>query len=136
MKLKVQKDFRGYHAMMATCKPTRQWKAWHDLQEKIAVGAKLTKKSLEKARLPEPPVFLEPETSPEVFETLYRYCKIDTQSEEELDDALPDLSPTEQEIWFLNQELNWRGLRIDIPTVWKIVQMMAEDSKKKLHRAR
>ncbi len=132
MKLITQKDYRGYAAMMATCKPTRQWKAWHDLQEKIASGARITEKSRQKAKLPEPKVFLDPEDAPDVWQVLYDYCVIDVRAEEELDDALPDLIPKEQEIWFLNQELNWRGLRIDIPTVKKIVGIMGEESKKKL----
>lgn len=116
MSLPVQKDKGGYVAMMATCKPTRAWKAW---EKKGKIG-------------PEPPMFLEPDTAPEMFRRLYYYCKIDTKAEEMLDDALPDLSPIEQKIWLLNQKLNWRGLRIDIPTVKKIVGIMAVENKKKL----
>lgn len=119
LKLRTQKDRRGYAAMMATCKPTRQWVAWKKRKDRGFQD-------------PEPPLFLEPHTAPEVFRTLYQYCKIDVLSEEELDQSLPDLSSQELEIWQLNQLLNWRGLRIDIPTVRKIVLMMDEESKKKL----
>lgn len=120
MRLPVQKDFRGYSAMMATCKPTKAWNAW---KKKVDRGAEVG---------PEPPVFLEPDVGKDVFETLYTYCKIDVQAEEALDNALPDLSPDEQEIWHLNQALNWRGLRIDIPTVKKVVAIMADEGKRKL----
>lgn len=116
MKLRVQKDFRGYAAMMATCKPTKAYIAW---EKKGRIG-------------PEPKVFLEPEDAPEVWQTLYTYCRIDVKAEEELDQSIPDLIPQEQEIWFLNQKLNWRGLRIDIPLVEKIVGIMKEESGKKL----
>lgn len=103
LKLTIQKDFRGYQAMMKTCK-----------------ALKGTDR------------FLEPEDDPDVWNTLYEYCKIDVLTEEKLDDALPDLIPQEQEIWHLNQELNWRGLRVDIPLVEKIVGIMEIESKKKL----
>lgn len=133
MKLRVQKDRRGYSAMMATCKPTKKWKAWSTLQEKIRAGVRITEKSRLKSFEPEPPVFLEPGDSEEVWNVLYEYCKIDVEAEDELDDALPDLIPAEQEIWHLNQLLNWRGLRVDIPTVKKVVSILAVESKKKLH---
>lgn len=132
MHLRVQKDKRGYVAMMATCKPTKQWVAWNNIQTKIASGAKVTEKTRLKALLPEPPVFLEPDAAPDVWQTLYTYCKIDVRAEEALDLALPDLIPSELEIWRLNQKMNWRGLKVDVPTVKKIVGIMELESKKKL----
>lgn len=152
MKLRIQKDKRGYVAMMATCKPTKKWKAWDTLQQKVKAGARITEKSRLKAAEPEPPMFLEPlpmdkiravlanpKAHPEdivkraeTWNTLYVYCKIDVKAEEVLDISLPDLSPAEQEIWFLNQMLNWRGLRVDLPTVEKIIGMMEVEGKKKL----
>lgn len=116
MNLSTQKDKRGYAAMMKTCKPTR---AWNDWVKKGKIGD-------------EPPMFLEYDDAPDVWETLYTYCKIDVKTEELLDRSLPDLSPGELEIWFLNQKLNWRGLKIDIPTVEKIVQIMAVENKVRL----
>jgi DNA polymerase len=121
MRLKTQKDPRGHAAVMATCKPTRQWKNWN---EKFLKG--------KAASWEEPVMFRTPETDPEVFKVLYQYCKIDVIAEELLDDSLPDLLPQEQQIWFLNQQLNWRGLRVDIPVIDKIVGMMAVESKKRL----
>lgn len=120
LKLTTQKDKRGYIAMMATCKPTRQWNAWNKKQQVYGY--------LEDA----PPKFLTPEANLEIWETLYRYCKIDVLTEELLDDALPDLNPFEQEVWFLNQQINWRGIRIDIPTVQKIMHLMERENKLKL----
>lgn len=103
LNLRIQKDRRGYVAMMATCRPNKK------------TGD-----------------FISPQSHPEVFETLYTYCRIDTQTEELLDETLPDLSLEEQDIWHLNQELNWRGLRIDIPVVKKILGIMEIESRKKL----
>lgn len=132
MRLKVQKDKRGYNAMMMTCKPTKQYNAWRKANEDLRAGKRLTQRRLNTANAAPPAMFLEPEVRPDVWETLYTYCKFDVRSEEELDDSLPDLILLEQEIWFLNQKLNWRGLRIDIPTVKKIVSMMEAESKLKL----
>lgn len=116
MNLAVQKDKSGYFAMMKTCKPTKAWNAW---VKKGSIGT-------------QPQKYLEPQDDPVTWKTLYHYCKIDVQTEELLDLALPDLIPIEQEIWHLNQELNWRGIQVDLPTVNKIVGMMEIDSKKKL----
>ncbi len=132
MRLSVQKDKRGYNAMMATCKPTKQWNAWTKAKAEIAQGKRVGARKLALASKPEPPVFLEYKDNPTVWETLYTYCKIDVRSEEKLDESLPDLIPDEQEIWHLNQKLNWRGLRVDIPTVKKIVALMETESKLKL----
>lgn len=140
MKLTVQKDKRGYAAMMATCKPQKRYGDWNKMMSAIEdrhnKDFKLTPKqqkwidSLKNRTRPE--VFITPESHPDIFQTLYTYCKIDVRSEEQLDLSLPDLIPQEQEIWHFNQLLNWRGLRIDIPTVKKIIDMMALESKKKL----
>lgn len=131
-KLSVQKDKRGYAAMMLTCKPTRQWNDWNKIDKNKTRYTPRQQKILDKG---EPPLFMEPnadDRAREVWSVLYEYCKIDVLSEEKLDEALPDLIPQEQEIWFLNQRLNWRGLRVDIPTVNKIVGIMEIESKTKL----
>ncbi len=129
--LSIQKDKRGYNAMMATCKPTKQWNAWTKARAEIAAGKRVGKKKQELAQRPEPPLFLEPDAAPDVWQTLYTYCKIDVRTEELLDETLPDLIPLEQEIWHLNQKLNWRGLRCDLPTVRKVVGMIQVDGAKK-----
>ena len=153
MRLTVQKDWRGHQAVMATCKPTKQWKAWKTAQDKVFSSERYTQKTLALASLPEPSPFLPAMTMDEIervvkqgplkkddptyrnaliWQTLYIYCKIDVRTEEELDESLPDLIPQEQEIWHLNQKLNWRGLKVDIPTVEKIVGIMELESKKKI----
>lgn len=132
LKLRIQKDKAGYSAMMATCKPTRKWNEWRKAREEIAAGKRVGVKKQLIAAANEPPLFLEPDTAPDVFATLYHYCKVDVRTEELVDLAIPDLIPSEQEIWFQNQMLNWRGLPIDIPTVQKITDIMAIENKRKL----
>ena len=132
LKLSIQKDKRGYNAMMATCKPTRAWNAWTKARLEISQGKKVGPKKRHLAESPEPRVFLEYEDDPETWETLYVYCKIDVKAEELLDETLPDLIPQEQEIWHYNQEINWRGLPVDIKTAQKIIHIMKQESDEKL----
>jgi DNA polymerase bacteriophage-type len=117
LKLPIQKDREGYVVMMATCMPTKEWKAWAKSDSEV---------------WSEPKMFREPEDHPDVFEKLYDYCKKDVLAEEALDNALRDLKEDEQEIWHLNQEMNWRGLRFDLPIVMKIVSIIESEGKKKL----
>ena len=132
MNLRVQKDKRGMIAVMLSCKPTRQWNAWKKANDELAAGKRMTAKRVGLARAEEPPMFITPESHPDVFRDLYAYNIIDTRAEEELDSKLPDLHPVEQEIWFLNQKLNWRGLNVDISTVKKIVGILNDESKIRL----
>lgn len=139
LKLRLQKDRTGYIAMMQTCKPTRQWNAWKKKVDRMSMTGykrrirnELTQPTLLQLLGEEPPKFLTPQSAPDVFATLYRYCKIDVKVEEAVDEVLPDLIPSEREIWLLNQETNSRGLRVDMPTVNKIVDIIAEESGRKL----
>lgn len=132
LKLTIQKDKRGYNAMMATCKPTKKWNAWKKACDEVKAGKRVGSKKIALSQSKEPPVFLEYQDSPPTWETLYTYCKIDVRTEELLDQTLPDLNPQEQEIWHFNQLLNWRGLHVDISTSKKIVDIMEGESKKKL----
>jgi DNA polymerase bacteriophage-type len=132
LELKIQKDKRGYLAMMATCKPTKRYNAWLKACAEVKAGKRVGKKKQEIAAGPPPPVFLEPEADPTTWDTLYTYCKFDVRSEEELDETLPDLLPLEQEIWFFNQQLNWRGLRFDVELVKKIIAIMSVEEKRHL----
>lgn len=142
LNLLVQKDKRGYGAMMKTCKPTRAYNEWQKMRATILLRHHAEQTLTPKQRkwsdlhrltnFTPPPMFLEPEADPATFDVLYTYCKIDVRAEEMVDETLPDLSPEEQEIWFLNQKLNWRGFCADISTVKKIVGMLETESTSKL----
>lgn len=112
MRTTTQKDFEGHRVMMKLCKPTKAWANW----VKKPVGE-------------EPFKFYTPETASEDFQTLYHYCKIDVVSEELLDAALPDLTPTEQKIWEADQRMNMRGIAVDLPLVNKISNIMDDEAR-------
>lgn len=57
----------------------------------------------------------EPEDYPEDFIDLFRYCIQDTVAETALDEAVPELTKAEREIWRLDQKINARGVRVDAP---------------------
>lgn len=129
MKLQVQKDFEGHRVMMKLCKPISAWKTWREKRDKIiALGNEKALKIYLESK-PEPVKFYTPQSAPEEFETLYRYGIIDSRSEEKLDESLPDLTSLEQEIWFLDQKINWRGVAVDVPLINKIVNIMTSESK-------
>lgn len=66
---------------------------------------------------------------PEDFEKLYQYCIDDVAAEREIDKLLPDLTPTEQSYWFLDQLINQRGIRIDVEAVSSALQFIEQYSK-------
>lgn len=51
------------------------------------------------------------------------YNRTDVSSEEALSAALPDLPPTELEIWRMTEEINRRGIMVDVPGCTKAVTM-------------
>lgn len=50
---------------------------------------------------------------PADFAVLFKYCKQDVEVERALDKALPDLSPSEQVVWYLDQTINDTGIYVD-----------------------
>ncbi len=133
LNLTTQKDKRGYSAMMATCKPTKAYRDYIQAHADLNAGVKIGPKKLALTKLKFPPsVFLEPTHAPEVWKTLYHYCKIDVLTEDLLLRSLPELIPLEQEVWFLNQQINWRGVRVDVPNAIKIENYLTADTKTKL----
>jgi len=54
---------------------------------------------------------------PEDYQKLYDYCINDVEVERAIDNALPPLNNVEQEVWFLDQEINMRGIHVDMELV-------------------
>jgi DNA polymerase len=52
----------------------------------------------------------------------------DVLAETALDEALPDLRPDEQELWFLDQEINDTGITVDIEAVRGAIKVLKEHS--------
>ena len=63
---------------------------------------------------------------PEDLHRLFQYCRQDVRAERALSGALRPLSPVEQEVWFLDQEINWRGVHVDRPGVKKALALSNE----------
>lgn len=62
--------------------------------------------------------------SPEDLEKLYTYCINDVEAERAIDKMIPDLIPPEQNIWFLDQLINRRGIHVDIKAVEKSLKFI------------
>ena len=62
--------------------------------------------------------------NPEKFERLYDYCRQDVEVERELDKRLMRLSPYETRVWRLDQTINGRGVRVDLPSIKKAVKLV------------
>ena len=55
--------------------------------------------------------------TPDLFATLWEYCKQDVRAEVALSAALPNLSTSEQELYELDQTINERGFALDRPAI-------------------
>lgn len=64
----------------------------------------------------EPPglYFHEPEDYPEKFEEFHAYCDDDVESESQADARMVPLSEYEQDLYWIDQLINDRGIRIDV----------------------
>ena len=82
-----RKDMVGARIMMKWCKPKKDGSFW-----------KL-------------------EDSPEEFEKLCRYCAQDVEVERAMVKRMMALSPSEQELWTLDYQINQRGVRVDLPNI-------------------
>lgn len=117
--LKVRKDEDGKRIMLKMCKPRRLTKK----EEKTAI---------EKYRQSGMTNFTNafPKTpwheKEEDFEILYDYCINDVKVEREIDHVLPDLSPKEQEVWFLDQAINTRGVQVDTEAVNAALELIQQ----------
>lgn len=103
--LTEKKDMVGHRLMLKHTKPRTAWKDWDN-------AGRLWQ---------EPKKYFDDEIEREI---IYKYCIQDVKAEIALDERLPDLSPYEQEVWTLNQKMNFRGIQIDIETVKKIIKMI------------
>ncbi len=87
--LKEQKDMAGKRIMLKLCKPRNPTKN-------------------NKAKWHE---------DPEDLQKLHKYCINDVEVERAIHNALPPLSKQEQEVWFLDQKINTRGIQVDTELV-------------------
>jgi len=62
----------------------------------------------------------------EEFQKLFDYCDRDVEAEHGLSSQLVDLTPLEQEIWFMDQTINARGVMVDVRLATKAVSLVDE----------
>lgn len=104
LKLPVQKDMEGHFLMLKMCKPRQSWK-------KTGTGPKWHEDQKD-------------------LERLYVYCMRDVDTEHLVDEQLPDLSPFEQDLWHLDQAMNWRGIRLDRKSIHNCLSMIEVETKR------
>lgn len=63
---------------------------------------------------------------PEALAGLYEYCKQDVEACRALDEALPDLPASERVVWELDQEVNRRGMALDVGFIHNCSRVAAE----------
>lgn len=68
------------------------------------------------------------------LQKLYAYCKQDVEVERALEKRLRPLSPEEQQLWVLDQQINNRGIHVDLPVIHKAIRIV-EKEKARLDRA-
>jgi DNA polymerase len=61
----------------------------------------------------DPRVFTLPSDAPDEWARYKNYNRVDIRSEHEVSTLVPDLPPDEQRRWFLDQEINDRGMAVD-----------------------
>ena len=98
--LEVRKDDAGHRVMMKMCKPRKP-----------------TKNNPNKWHETE-----------EDLQKLYEYCKQDVETERELYKHLYRLSEKEQAVWELDQEINMRGVCVDLELVDAAIDLIAENN--------
>ncbi|MGZ5987429.1 MAG: hypothetical protein ACXWLZ_00130, partial [Rhizomicrobium sp.] len=88
-----------------------------------------------KPKKDEPPglYWHEPEDYPEKFEQFHDYCDDDVEAEAGADERMVPLSEYEQDLYWIDQQINDRGLRIDIKSAHAALRV-AERAKVLLDR--
>lgn len=97
----VKKDLGGYRIMLKVAKPKPNWEE---------TGDKWNEHPLD-------------------FEKLYDYCGTDVESERVIDGQIPELNDFEQYVWYLDQTINKRGVRVDLRAIKKAKEFIDAHSK-------
>jgi DNA polymerase len=102
LKLTQQKDAEGHKLMLKLSKPRKPRKKEREDWSKLHGNA------------PMPLLWWE---SVEWFEQLFAYCRQDVLAEAEVSATVPDLLPSETELYLLDQRVNERGFQMDVAAV-------------------
>lgn len=108
MQVPIEKDMEGHKLMLRLCKPRSQWFKW---------------KNGGMPEEPEPQKYFQ---SLEEFERELDYCAQDVETERALSKRLPDLKKSEWEVWQVDQRMNARGIKCDIPFAKHMIRIIGE----------
>lgn len=90
-------------------------------QQKDMAGARIM---MQLAKPKADGTFWTPADAPEKFQKLYDYCRQDVEVERALDHRMMQLSEEEQQVWVLDQIINQRGIRVDLPAIENAIRMV------------
>lgn len=65
------------------------------------------------------------EQDPERFDRLCAYCQTDVEAERAIGNALPEMTDAERQVWIMDQNINQRGVTLDLDLVRRL-QALAE----------
>ena len=74
----------------------------------------------------DPRLRIRPEEDPIDGEKLYAYCDTDILAEEESSGLLMPMSINELRFWLIDQEMNWRGVGVDMESTRNMIAVMDE----------
>lgn len=106
--LEARKDSAGSRVMLQLCKPRKPTAKLKDLR-------------------------FTPENAPDKFKVLYAYGIQDVRVEQAVGKRVIKLIPFEQELWFLDQIINDRGIAVDMDLIAK-AEAICEDEKDALEK--
>jgi DNA polymerase len=103
LNLPIAKDKAGYRLMLRMCRPKTAWRRERADADRVY-----------EATVPAPPMWHD---NPADLAKLCGYCDTDVDVELSIGDRIPELTPEERENWLLNERVNRRGIRLDLPLV-------------------
>ena len=63
------------------------------------------------------------------LQRLLKYCMSDVEAERDIDHKLPDLCPSEQRVWFMDQYINDTGVRVDTKAIHNAIKLIEDETK-------
>ncbi len=97
--LPIQKDMEGRRLILKYCKPRKATKHNKDRWHR-----KLSE-----------------------LKRIMQYCVTDVEADTAFFLAVPDLTPTEREVWILDQKINLRGIRVDREMITTVLRLVKEE---------
>ena len=88
------------------------------LLKKFSVPRDATKKDARR--------WIEPADEPDEFAALQRYCDSDVDAEDGATDRMSPMTPNELLFWWIDQEINWRGLGTDTAGVTACIEILRQ----------